>query len=211
MSVFGHFVETRAVFGKMRKSGGFLRQPSGHPFGGHAFVFFVVLAALLPLLPGETAAQVHNPDAVKAAFVYNLTKYVEWRETRDELIIGFVGSGPMGRHLSSLAGKTSESRVIYVVEFPSEEAIGNCDILFVGAISAKSRRGLLQKVQAKGILTVSDEASFTREGGMVGLVTVGDHVQLEINLGAVQAAHLKISSRLLTVAVLVNPQAAERR
>ena len=75
----------------------------------------------------------------------------------------------------------------------------------------KPRRALLQKMQANGILTVSDEASFTKEGGMVGLVTVGDHVQVEINLEAVQAARLKISPRLLNVALLVNPQSAERR
>ncbi len=68
---------------------------------------------------------------------------------------------------------------------------------------ANRRRDLLQKLQPKGVLTVSDAESFTAQGGMIGLVTAGDHIQLEVNLDAVQAARLKISSRLLNVAVLV--------
>jgi hypothetical protein len=173
--------------------------------------FLLSLAALLPVLAAASRAQIHNPDAVKTAFVFNLTKYVEWRHSRPELIIGFAGGGPLGERLiSSLSGKISESRTISVVLDPSEQALGNCDILFLGAMPAKTRLAWLQKVQNKGVLTVSDEASFAKEGGMVGLVTVGDHVQIEINLEAAQAAQLKISSRLLNVAVLVHPAAGAR-
>jgi uncharacterized protein DUF4154 len=173
--------------------------------------FLLSLAALLPVLAAASPAQVHNPDVVKTAFVFNLTKYVEWRHSRPELIIGFAGRGPLGDRLhSSLSGKISESKTIRVVLDPSEEALGTCDILFLGAMPAKARLTWLQKVQNKSVLTVSDEESFAQEGGMVGLVTVGDHVQIEINLEAVQAARLKISSRLLNVAVLVHPAAGVR-
>ena len=174
---------------------------------GGKLLVLAAMAALLPHLAADATAQAHDPDTVKTAFVYNLTKYVEWRHARDELIIGFVGSGPMGQRLQSLSGKLSDSRVLYVELSPSEEAQGNCDIVFLGAMPAKTRHDLLQKLQPKGVLTVSDAESFTAQGGMIGLVTVGDHIQLEVNLDAVQAARLKISSRLLNVAVLVHPPA----
>ena len=202
MSAFGHFV--------VAQSGLIQRRAWLCPRTTRTLVLLVTLAALLPLRVADATAQVHNADAVKTAFVYNLTKYVEWRHAREELIIGFVGAGPMSQRLQSLSGKASESRIIHVALSPSEEALGNCDILFLGAMPAKSRRALLQKVQPKSVLTVSDAESFTSEGGMVGLVTVGDHVQIEINLEAVQAARLTISSRLLNVAVLVRPAAAAR-
>jgi hypothetical protein len=88
--------------------------------------------------------------------------------------------------------------------------LARCDLLFLGEMGAKARRAVLEKVQSKSVLTVGDQESFAEEGGMVGLVKAGDHVQLEINLEAVQATPLKISSRLLKVAVLVGPAAGAR-
>jgi hypothetical protein len=210
MSAFGHFVVAPRIGRHGAQSGLFQRRAWLRPRTTRALVLLVTLAALLPLRAADATAQVHNADAVKTAFIYNLTKYVEWHHASEELIIGFVGAGPMSQRLQSLSGKASESRIIHVALFPSEEALGNCDILFLGAMSAKSRRALLQKVQPKSVLTVSDVESFASEGGMVGLVTVGDHVQIEINLEAVQAARLTISSRLLNVAVLVRPATAAR-
>jgi hypothetical protein len=165
----------------------------------------------LLFLVSALSAQTSNREAVKAAFVFNLTKYVEWPQARNELVIGFIGGGPMGERLnSSLAGKTTESRTIHVLLSPSDEMLGRCDILFLGEMSAKTRRAVLEKVRDKGVLTVGDEYSFTKEGGMVGLITAGGHVQLEINLEAVHTTPLKISSRLLDVAVLVHPAPGAR-
>jgi hypothetical protein len=167
--------------------------------------------AVLLLLVGGLSAQAPDPESVKVAFVFNLTKYVEWPQPRGELVIGFVGSGPMGGRLkSALAGRTSESRTIQVWLSPSNDMLARCDLLFVGEMGAKARRAVLEKVQSKSVLTVGDQESFAEEGGMVGLVKAGDHVQLEINLEAVQATPLKISSRLLKVAVLVGPAAGAR-
>ena len=213
MNAFGHFAATPRIARHAAEYGLFQRRARWRSGTRCKLLLplLIALAALLPLLAAAANAQVHNADAVKTAFVYNLTKYVEWRHPRDELIIGFVGAGPMGERLqSSLSGRVSESKIIRIVLLPSEEVLGNCDILFLGAMPAKSRRAYLQKVLPKSVLTVSDAESFTNQGGMVGLLTRGDHVQIEINLEAVQAARLTISSRLLNVAVLVHPAAAAR-
>ena len=212
MSTTGHLdTRVRAVahlWPQLADVGPYQRRDSLCHCIARALPFLLSLAALLPVLAAASRAQMHNPDAVKTAFVFNLTKYVEWRHSRPELIIGFAGGVPLGERLnSSLSGKISESKTIRVMLNLSEEALGNCDILFLGAMPAKTRHALLQKVQNKGVLTVSDDESFAQEGGMVGLVTVGDHMQIEVNLEAVQAARLKISSRLLNVAVLVHPAA----
>ena len=210
MSAVSHFVGAPRVGRRVAPSGFFQRRAWLRAGATRALAFLIALTAMLPLQAADATAQVHNADAVKTAFVYNLTKYVEWRHVREELIIGVVGAGPMSQRLLSLSGKASESRIIHVTLDPSEEALGQCDILFLGEMPAKSRRALLQKVQPRGVLTVSDVGSFAGEGGMVGLVVVGDHVQIEINLKAVQAARLTISSRLLNLAVLVQPATALR-
>ncbi len=175
-------------------------------------------AALLWLLAGSLLspavfAQSRSEREVKVAFVYNLTKYVEWPHEANELVVGYVGDDPtMGKTLHDmLSGKISENRTIRVVLFPSEDALSRCDLLYVGYQSAKKIRPVLERVSKAGTLTVGDAGVFARAGGMIGLVTVHEHVQIEVNLEAAQASRLKISSRLLGLSsvIRVTPEARD--
>src|ERR1700722_18499483 len=75
---------------------------------------------------------------IRVAYVFNLTKYVEWPHVGNQLVIGFIGDGPMGEALEKmLAGKTSDSRLIRVVLSPSEEDLDHCDLVYVSTSSAK--------------------------------------------------------------------------
>ncbi len=167
--------------------------------------FGAILAAALvaPLL----SAQVHDERAIKVAYVFNLTKYVEWPHSSNgaPLVVGFVGDGPIGDALEKmLSGKTSESRTIHVVLSPQKETLDQCDVLYVAYSSPDKVRETLDRVRGKSVLTVGDTESFPRDGGMVGLVRTGDQVRIEVNLGVVQGAGLKISSRVLDLAVIVH-------
>lgn len=74
---------------------------------------------LLLLMPRTGQSQPHDELAVKAALVFNLTKYVEWPQGNNDVVIGFVGESPMGEVLKTmLDGKTSESRPIHVLLSP---------------------------------------------------------------------------------------------
>lgn len=146
----------------------------------------------------------HDESAVRAAFVFNLTKYVEWPHLGNELVIGFAGDSNTGEVLQKVvAGKTVGARTIRVVLSPSEEQLSKCDILYVAFSSPKKTRAILDKVKNKNILSVGESDSFARDGGMVGLVRNGDHIQIEVNLESVQSGGLKISSRLLNLAEIV--------
>ncbi len=160
---------------------------------------------LLLLLSGPAAlAQSQNEYAVRAAFVLNLAKYVEWPHASPVLTIGFIGEGPMGETLKQmLTGKSSDSRRIEVVLYPSDEALERCNIIYITHSSSKKNRAALERVGSRSILTVGESDSFTREGGMVGLVRVGEQVQIQINLDAAQAARLRVSSRLLNLSCVV--------
>jgi hypothetical protein len=166
---------------------------------------------LIPLLvllwvPVPLVGQARNDMEVKAAFVYNLTKYVEWPEPANRLLIGVVGDGPMGPILKQMiAGKKSDTRTIEVLTLsPSDPAVARCQVLFISFRSSKKNKEVLEKVRRAGILTVSDSDPFAGEGGMIGLVTVEDHVQIQVNLEMVNEARLKVSSRLLQLATLVH-------
>ena len=53
------------------------------------------------------------------------------------------------------------------------------------------------------MLTVGDSDKFVRTGGMVGLVRSGDQIEIEVNLEALRSRQLDMSSRLLSLAVVV--------
>jgi hypothetical protein len=162
------------------------------------------ILTLLLLFGAPASAQLQNEYAVRAAFVLNLTKYVEWPQASVALTVCSIGDGPIGETLKQmLAGKTNESRPIQVLLFPSDEALERCHIVYIAHSSSKKIRAALDRVGNRSILTVGDTDSFTREGGMVGLVRVGEQMQIQVNLDATQAARLKVSSRLLKLSSVV--------
>jgi hypothetical protein len=160
------------------------------------------LCALL-LLTSSLQAQ-RDERAVRAAFVYNLTKYVEWPQADKELVIGFVGEGGMGETLQRIvAGKTSDTRTLRVILDPADDQLERCDVVYVAYSSPKRTQTVLSKLRHKSTLSVGETGDFARAGGMVGLVRDADQIQIQVNLEAAQAAGLKISSRLLNLAVIV--------
>lgn len=175
-------------------------------FSAHGCWILVFLALLVPIAP-VAEGQLHDERAVRAAFVFNLTKYVEWPQKTDEIVIGFLGQDQTGEMFKKmLDGKTSDSRVIRVLLSPSDQDLAGCSILYI-ADPSKNVRTALDQVRGKSILTVGDTETFVREGGMIGLVTVGEQIQIQVSLETVQASRLKISSRLLNIATLVRPTA----
>jgi hypothetical protein len=144
--------------------------------------------------------------AVRAAYVFNLVKYVEWPVPEKELVIGFTGDAATGELMERLlAGKTSEGQTIRVVLFPSDDDLKRCRLLYVAGAETPETRKALEKVKGRGVLTVGEREGFAREGGMVGLVNSGDHIQLEVNLETAQGEGIRISSRVLNLAQIVRP------
>ncbi len=151
------------------------------------------------------SAQAQDELAVRAAFVFNLTKYVDWPHGRSQLTIGFVGDGPMGEILKqTLDGKTSDARLIDVLLAPSDSALERCDLVYVAYSSSRKNREVIERLRNREVLTVGETDAFARDRGMIGLVKKGNQIQIQINLEAARVAGIKVSSRLLSVATVIN-------
>ncbi len=141
---------------------------------------------------------------LRAAYVFNLAKYVEWPEQNGELTVGVVGDGPMGETLQrTLSGKMLGSRPIRVWLSPPDGGLEHCDVVYVVQSSSKERRALLERLKSRSILTIGETDSFVREEGVVSLIRAGDQMRIEINMQAARAAQLKFSSRLLNLSSVV--------
>lgn len=98
--------------------------------------------------------------------------------------------------------KSAAGRTIQIRSVTKVEEISNCEMLFVPRSEQKDSAEFVHL--AAPVLTISEFDGFADEGGMLNLVTDNDHVHLQVNPEAAQAAGLKISSRLLAIAQVVH-------
>ena len=177
-----------------------------------------LVASALAVLPGAAprASEYTEPTEyqVKAAFLYNFAKFVEWPDPRGRapFVIGVLGDDPFGDVLEqTVTGKTVKSREFAVRRLADAAEAPRVDILFI-ASSEKSRLPeVLGRLRGSSVLTVGDTDNFVGRGGMVGFRTNGNVVRFDINLRAATRAGLRISSQLLRLAGHVVPVEEGRR
>ena len=162
---------------------------------------FVVLVVLLPAFP-----QSQDERAVRAAYVFNITKLVEWPPGKDRLVIGFFGTSETGEILRKLLeGKTSQSKPIYLLELPSDAELPRCNLLYFADSENAKVHAVISTLERTSVLTIGESDSFVRDGGMIGLVKVGGQIHMQMNLEAARRAGVKISLQLIKLAEVVTP------
>jgi hypothetical protein len=146
----------------------------------------------------------------KAAFVFNLTKFVQWPETtfagaRTPIVLGIVGDDPFGGTLSRIVeGQVVQGRPVTIRRYRFGDDLRRCQVLFISPSDRPRVPQILASLQGASILTVSDTEGFLNAGGMMRLVMEGSRVRFFVNLDAVAQAKLQISARLLALARGVN-------
>lgn len=141
---------------------------------------------------------------VKAAFLYNFAKYVEWPSSAFDgggspLVIGVIGSGPMSDALESVVdGKTVGGRRLVIRHLKWNDNLASVQELFVPA-DQMSGSAKLEPLKSKPILIIGESAGFARRHGAINFVVVGSRVRFEINESAAGQAGLTISSKLLSL------------
>jgi hypothetical protein len=152
---------------------------------------------------GQSTAEEYR---VKAAFLYNFAKFVEWpadafKGPEDPVAICVLGRNPFGNLLDELVGKnTAAGRSFVVRQLTDFTEAGGCHILFIGASEQKRVRIILASLKTHHSLTVSDIPDFALDGGAFGFKLENGKVRIEINLTVTKDKDLRVSSRLLSLA-----------
>jgi hypothetical protein len=181
-------------------------------FAGRRRGWLAWLAGGLLCLPLH--AQVTKEYQVKAAFLYNFTKFVEWpasrfKDTSSPIVIGLFGQNQFGDELAKIvAGRKANGREIEVREIGSAADATSVQIVFIGAGGEQSLGETLATLDAAGVLTVGESPQFIAAGGMINFVVEADKIRFEINLGASERAGLKISAQLLKLATAVHKKSS---
>ena len=182
-------------------------RPCGRRFA--CIVTLLLAVHFSPLNRTVYADHSHTEYQVKAAYLFNFLKFVDWPDTapadpQGKWVIGFIGSSPVGGELALLAeGKSVASHELLVKKFRATDNLRECNILFVSASEEKQLPSILNSLEGASVLTVADMDNFIGHGGMVQFVVEGDRVRMAIDVGATSRARLKVSSKLLMLAQAV--------
>jgi hypothetical protein len=147
---------------------------------------------------------------VKAAFIYNFAKFVEWpSEAFDRpdapIVIGIVGDDPFGSALErTTQGKQVNDRPFLIRRLDWGDEVRNRQILFLSGSDAGRARRFLDRVKGVPVLTIADQPGLARRGAVINFVVEQERVRFEINVEAARRARLTISSRLLSLAKVVS-------
>lgn len=162
--------------------------------------------------PVRLAAATPTEYEVKAAFLYNFAKYVQWPPSpRQMFVIGVLGKDPFGPVLDEvMSGQSVQRRAIAVRRFERIEDVSGSDILFVSSSERRNLRAILAAMQRAPVLTVADMDQFAELGGMINLTTEENHVRFEMNPDAFRRAGLKAGSQLYRLARIVKESPAGR-
>ncbi|HUF47428.1 MAG TPA: YfiR family protein [Vicinamibacterales bacterium] len=169
-----------------------------------------LVAALLgcaPMAPALAQEPESTSDsALKAAFLFNFAKFTEWPALPpgQPLVLCVVGDQRIADALAEIVrGKTIGDRGLHVPDTTdlSPEA---CHVLFVSRSEARALKGIVDALKTRPILTVSDGKGFAQSGGIVEFVIERDQMRFIANPKAATRAGLKLSSRLLGLARIVD-------
>ena len=161
---------------------------------------FAVL--LLLALPGVSShAQVSSEPQLKAAFLVNFLKYIEWPASNaSTATICLFGRDTLGPYLTNYEGRTIGGRELRVRRINGPDQVAECQILFVPDTEDARFGAVLRWVENLPVLTVSDADIFTRQGGAIALVRADGRLQFDINVDVLGRAGLKPHSQMMRLA-----------
>jgi hypothetical protein len=143
---------------------------------------------------------------VKAAFLYNFLKYVQWPNQAlavgEPIRICILGADPFGQILDrTIANRTVEQHPLEVrrISRPGN-SIYVCHLAFMSHAETHRYPDWFAAIGEKPILTVGEEPDFINAGGAIEFVLIEDKVRFDINEQALTRAGVSLSSRIMALA-----------
>jgi hypothetical protein len=174
------------------------------------------LTGLLVSQSGSPAGSGSRPPSleyqVKAAYLLNFTRYVEWpaqafESPSDSVRVCVLGQDPFGPVLdATLRGKTTQGRQLAVRRVRSSAETTACHLVFISRETWRRLGELPRTLRSTGRLTVGESDEFAQAGGVIGFVIQNEAVRFVVNTDARDRAGLRISSRMLSLAAAVYGQ-----
>jgi hypothetical protein len=171
------------------------------PCRGGAGAFFVVCL----LCASSAQAQDVTEPSLKAAFVYNFAKFIEWPSDALPAAASFtacvLGDGPVLDALErTVKGRLLSGHSVSVSRVTANGPLRSCHLLYVSGLTAAQVSAIVTAVKGAPVLTISDIDDFTPLGGIARVFVEDGRMRFELNLDRAKLSRLDLSSKLLTLA-----------
>lgn len=146
---------------------------------------------------------------LKAAMLFNLTRFVEWpaaayADAQAPTVLCILGRDPFGDSLTSIAASQGGGgRTVQIRRIFNGKEVRGCHVVYISSSERKNIAQILTTLKGTSVLTVGEMAQFAARGGMIQFSLEEKQVRFEVNLEAAADSNLKISSRLLVLARVV--------
>lgn len=166
-----------------------------------SLVFFVALMSLTMQAADDTTSK------IKAVYIYNFTKFIEWPISykQGNFVIGILGTSPLFRELSNMAAtkKTVSQQPFEIQSFPNINSISKCHLLFVSADNAGNLKDITAKLRGFSTLIVTEKAGMAKQGAAINFVIQDNKPKFELNKANAEKYNLKVGTSLSGLAILV--------
>jgi len=187
----------------------------------------IITAFVMTITPSLRAEDESSQEyKVKAAFLYNFIKFVDWPnekmgEPNQPIVLGIIGKDPFGNAFEPVKDKQIKDRKVVVKRLKSVaelkklgqsaeeelarliDAAKKCRLVFVCSSEQEYLNDIIDPLKEHPILTVGDAKDFLHAGGIVNFVMIDNKVRFEISDAAAKRARLKLRSQLLRLAAKV--------
>jgi hypothetical protein len=189
----------------------------------YILIILFLLSASSLLAQNQDDSSQSREYKIKAAFLYNFIKFVDWPKekavTEDEsVVIGIIGKNPFGDAFEPVKNKKVKGNNTVIKYFKgykelkeiekdnnSEyekivEELRNCYLLFICSSEKNNLVDILNLVRNHGVLTVGETPGMLEVNGIINFLLEENKVRFEINLNNARESELVIRSQLLRLA-----------
>lgn len=150
----------------------------------------------------------NNSNAkIKATFIYNFTKYIDWPEKYKEgnFVIGVLGTTSFYNDLTALLTKKSVGEQKFEIKsFSSIESVtGVCHILYIPTLNSAMLPDVIKKMKGKSTLIVTEKSGMAKQGSGINFVIENNKQRFELNKTNIEKYKMKVSSTLASLAISV--------
>ena len=167
---------------------------------------------LMGVCASALPAQISKEYQLKAAFLFNFTKFVEWPAARfagaeSPIVIAVVGRNPFGDELEKIVrDRTVNGRRLVIVHLDTADEALQVHAVFIAVGEEPLVEKQIGPLIDAGVLVVGESERLAALGGAVTFKTADDKVRFEINIASAEQSRVKISSQLLKLATVVRRQ-----
>lgn len=170
------------------------------------FIKFFIIIFIMLLAPMEANTSAYNDTQIKAAYLINLIKFIDWPNNtsiNDNIRICIIGDNLFKTIETDFEKSNISGKNIILINQKQDSQLHSCSIVYISESEKSGFDSLLNSLQHYPVLTISDINKFAQNGGMIGFINYNGTIRLEINAKKLSESNFTIDKQLLDIALNV--------